>query len=70
MNILALQVFNFIPIEPIKLAIQIYVIGVFKVSTMFVRIGHQAFDLSADKDHLAYSASEAAGGGRVPDKCQ
>ena len=37
---------------------------------MFVGIGHQVFDLSADKDHLAYSASEAAGGGCVPDKCQ
>jgi hypothetical protein len=37
---------------------------------MLVRIGHQVFDLSADKDHLAYSASEATGGGCVPDKCQ
>ena len=37
---------------------------------MFVGIGHQVFDLSADKDHLAYSASEAAGGGCVPEKCQ
>ena len=35
---------------------------------MLVRIGHQVFDLSADKDHLAYSASETAGGGCVPDK--
>jgi hypothetical protein len=37
---------------------------------MLVRIGHQDFDLSADKDHLAYSASETAGGGCVPVKCQ
>ena len=37
---------------------------------MFVGIGHQVFDLSADKDHLAYSTSEAVGGGCVPDKCQ
>ena len=37
---------------------------------MFVGIGHQGFDLSADKYHLAYSASKAAGGSCVPDKCQ
>ena len=37
---------------------------------MFVGIGHQVFDLSADKDHLAYSTSEAAGGGCVPSKYQ
>jgi hypothetical protein len=37
---------------------------------MLVRIGHQVFDLSGDKDDLAYSASETAGGGCVPDKRQ
>jgi hypothetical protein len=69
-NIPALQVLNVILVEPIKFAIQIYVIRIFFISTMFVGIGHQVFDLSADKDHLAYSASEAAGGGCIPDKCQ
>ena len=70
LNALAFQVLNFILVEPIKFAIQIDVIGIFKVSTMFVGIGYQVFDLSADKDHLSYSVSEAAGGGCVPDKCQ
>jgi hypothetical protein len=69
-NILPLQVLKFILVEPIEFIIQIYVIGIFQVSTMLVRIGHQVFDLSADEDHLAYSASKAAGGGCVPDKCQ
>jgi hypothetical protein len=69
-NIPALQVLNVILVEPIEFAIQIYVIRIFFVSTMFVGIGHQVFDLSTDKDHLAYSASEAANGGCIPDKCQ
>ena len=37
---------------------------------MLVRIGHQVFDLSADKDHLAYAASKLTDGGRGPDKRQ
>ena len=37
---------------------------------MLVRIGHQVFDLSADKDHLAYATSKAAGSDRIPDEYQ
>ena len=38
---------------------------------MLVWIGHQVFDLSADKDNLAYATSEVAGGGSsVSDKCK
>ena len=69
-NTLAFQVVNFILVSLFKFIIQIYVIRIFLVSTMFVRIGNQVFDLSANKDNLAYSASELTCGGCIPDKCQ
>ncbi len=38
---------------------------------MLVWIGHQVFDLSADKDNLAYAMSKAAGSSSsVSDKCK
>jgi len=69
-NALAFQVLDFILVSLFKFIIQIYVVRIFQVSTMFVRIGNQVFDLSANKDNFPDTASELTCGSCIPDKCQ
>ena len=70
LNALAFQILNFILASLFKFVIQIHVVWIFQVSTMFVRIGNQVFNLSANKDNLADTATEQTCGRRIPDKCQ
>ena len=57
-NGLAFQLLNFLFVSLFKFLVQIHVIWIVQVSAMFVRIGNQVFDLSTNKDDLAYAASK------------